>query len=350
MALSLKGVTKQFGSVVAVDDVSLTIPDGQLVCFLGPSGCGKTTLLRVIAGFEAITQGRVYRDDIDITELPAYRRGFGMVFQSLALFPHLSVAGNIGYSLRIRGVDRRARKERVNELLNLVRMPGMGSRHVSQLSGGQRQRVAFARAWAQEPTLLLLDEPLSALDAKLRESMQVELRMLHERLKITTVLVTHDQREAITLSDQVVVMCEGRVEQVGTPEEIYGSPANTFVADFIGKSNLLPAMVRDRSTVELDGYSFVVSAMPENAVAGDKVTLSVRPEDVRLHQDRQARPNTMTGRIRFLRNTGEAVETFVEFGDITVVSIALRGQGFDGVVDAEVTVELPAHAARVLVR
>ena len=204
--LILEEIDKNFGSVVAVQDVNLHLPHGQFVCFLGPSGCGKTTLLRLIAGLEKPSRGSIMLDGEVITHQPAHQRNFGMVFQSLALFPHLTVGENIAYSLRVRKVDKTARRQRIEELLNLVRLSGFTDRHISQLSGGQRQRVAMARALAIEPRLFLLDEPLSSLDAKLREDMQVELRMLQQRLKVTTVLVTHDQREAMTMSDLVVVM------------------------------------------------------------------------------------------------------------------------------------------------
>ena len=210
------------------------------ICLLGPSGCGKTTLLRCIAGLETPTAGRIWLDGQDLTDAPAHKRNFGMVFQSLALFPHLSVGENIAYGLRIRGVDQRARSQRAEELLELVRLPGVIDRPVSQLSGGQRQRVAIARALALNPKLFLLDEPLSALDAKLREAMQIELRLLQRRLGISTIVVTHDQREAMTMADIVVVMDHGRVQQVASPLDTYRSPSNAFVADFIGISNLVP--------------------------------------------------------------------------------------------------------------
>ena len=213
--LSLKGVTKNFGSVVAVSEVDLDLPDGKLISFLGPSGSGKTTLFRLVAGLEPPTAGAVFLDGRNITGIPTHKRNMGMVFQSFALFPHLTVGQNVAYGLRIRGVDKQTRKQRIDELLELVRMPGVADRHISQLSGGQQQRVAMARALALEPVLFLLDEPLSALDAKLREAMQVELRQLQKRLGITTIVVTHDQREAMTISDFVVVLDEGVVQQVG---------------------------------------------------------------------------------------------------------------------------------------
>src|SRR5262245_987914 len=237
--LRLEQVGKSFGHVAAVSDVDLEFPNGKFVCLLGPSGCGKTTLLRLIAGLELPTTGRILLDGADLTHTPAHKREFGMVFQSLALFPHLTVGENIAYALNIRGADKAARRKRADELLELVRLPGVADRHVSQLSGGQRQRVAIARALALNPKLFLLDEPLSALDAKLREAMQVELRLLQQRLGISTIVVTHDQREAMTMADIVVIMDRGKVQQVAAPLDTYRNPANAFVADFIGISNLI---------------------------------------------------------------------------------------------------------------
>ena len=218
--LSLIDITKQFGQVTAVSDVNLHLDGGNMVSFLGPSGCGKTTLLRMIAGLDLPTRGHVRLGDRDLTHTPAHQRNMGMVFQSLALFPHLSVGDNITYGLKVRGASRDERASRAEQLLELVRLPGIAGRHISQLSGGQRQRVAIARALALEPDVFLLDEPLSALDANLREAMQIELRQLQQRLGITTIVVTHDQSEAMTMSDLVVVMSDAQVQQVGPPLEI----------------------------------------------------------------------------------------------------------------------------------
>src|SRR5215207_258619 len=223
--LVLDRLTKRFGAFAAVEDVSLSVAHGTFVCLLGPSGCGKTTLLRMIAGLEEPSSGRIVLDGSDITRLEAHQRDFGMVFQSLALFPHLTVRDNIAYPLRIRGAPAAEQRARVDELLALVHMPGFGDRPISKLSGGQRQRIAIARALARSPRLFLLDEPLSALDAKLREAMQVELRQLQRQLGITTIVVTHDQREAMTMADLIVVMHAGQIRQVGSPVEIYRRPS-----------------------------------------------------------------------------------------------------------------------------
>src|SRR5580704_3374331 len=220
LGLEVRQLSKHYGSQRVVSDVSLTVPSGQFVCFLGPSGCGKTTLLRMIAGLEAPTSGRILINDRDITDTPVHERNFAMVFQALALFPFLNVEENIAYSLRFRTINAQQRHEMVRDLLALIKLPDIGKRRIEQLSGGQRQRVAIARALAQEPMLFLLDEPLSALDARLRDHMQVELRLLQQKLRLTTILVTHDQREAMTLADSIVIMAEGRVQQVGSPQEV----------------------------------------------------------------------------------------------------------------------------------
>ncbi|BBE73457.1 ABC transporter ATP-binding protein [Oharaeibacter diazotrophicus] len=311
--LVLDGVTKAFGSARAVDGVSLHVPAGTFVCLLGPSGCGKTTLLRMIAGLETPTAGAVTVGGRDLTAVPAHARGFGMVFQSLALFPHLTVAENITYPLRIRGVDRAKTAARVAELLDLVRLPGFGDRAVTRLSGGQRQRVAIARALAVDPGLFLLDEPLSALDAKLREQMQVELRQLQRRLGITTIVVTHDQREAMTMADLVVVMSGGRIRQAAPPAEVYRRPADAFVADFIGSSNILDARPAPGGLAVAGGL-LPGLALPAGATAAK---VSVRPEDLA-----PVPPGTghLEGVVRFVRDLGASVETFVEADGVTLVA------------------------------
>ena len=277
--LVLNNVTKQFGTFTAVENVHLSVPHGTFVCLLGPSGCGKTTLLRMIAGLEDPTNGAILLDGADITRVPTHKRNLGMVFQSLALFPHLSVGENIAYPLRIRGAAREEQKKRVDELLTLIHLSGYGDRPVSKLSGGQRQRVAIARALALSPRLFLLDEPLSALDAKLREAMQVELRQLQQKLGITTIVVTHDQREAMTMADTVVVMNGGHIRQAASPIEIYRKPADTFVADFIGSTNLIETQADSSGAATIFGHRVQGLVLPAGA---QKATISVRPEDVHL--------------------------------------------------------------------
>ncbi|MBV8627690.1 MAG: ABC transporter ATP-binding protein, partial [Paraburkholderia sp.] len=308
--LTLQSVTKRFNGASAVDNVDLSVPDGKLVCFLGPSGCGKTTLLRMIAGLETPTSGSVTFAGKDITYAPANRRDFGMVFQSLALFPHMTVAQNIAYPLRLRKIDKAAQSRRITELLELIQLPHMANRPVTQLSGGQRQRVAIARAIASSPKLLLLDEPLSALDAKLREAMQVEIRLLQQRLGITTIMVTHDQREAMTMADEIVVMERGRIAQVGKPLDIYRDPVSEFVADFIGLGNILPVRHDGQGGVSLPGGQQIVVANPARVAAGtDDIRLLIRPEDVCVKPaSTDAACNHLRGTVTFIRDVGATLE------------------------------------------
>ena len=320
-SLTLEGIRKQFGAVVAVRDVNLALPDGQFVCFLGPSGCGKTTLLRLIAGLEKPTEGCILLGGRDITHLPAHKRNFGMVFQSLALFPHLTVGQNVAYSLRVRGFGKATQRERAARLLELVQLSGFMDRHITQLSGGQRQRVAIARALAIEPQLFLLDEPLSALDAKLRESMQLELRELQQRLGLTTILVTHDQREAMTMSDQVVVMGpDNRIHQMGSPLDIYRHPIDKFVADFIGSSNLLPGACSGVNEVLIGQKRLTVDELPQNVSAGTPVTVSVRPEDIVVLPGTEDKQNGLAGTVSFIRDVGSSVELYLDCEGIQIIS------------------------------
>ncbi|MDR9393892.1 MAG: ABC transporter ATP-binding protein [Roseovarius sp.] len=316
--LSLRGMTKRFGRLAAVEDVSLEIPDGTFVCLLGPSGCGKTTLLRLLAGLEVPSDGRLIVAGEDQTAVPPEKREFGMVFQSLALFPHLSVAENIAYPLMIRGRPRAEARARAEELLDLVQLSGLGDRRIHQLSGGQRQRVAIARGLAIDPQVFLLDEPLSALDANLREHMQVELRQLQKRLGVTTIVVTHDQKEALTMADVVIVMNEGRVQQVGSPMEIYRDPANAFVAGFIGTSNLLPCTLTADNSIEVSGFRFAVDKSDRiKSDPGTGLVLSVRPEDVRLG----AADTGLTAKVTFIRDLGESIQYVLEQGDHEITAL-----------------------------
>jgi len=314
--LELRGISKRFGSVAAVDHVQLSVPQGSFVCLLGPSGCGKTTLLRMIAGLEDPTEGAILIDGEDITAVPTHQRNFGMVFQSLALFPHLTVDENIAYPLRIRGASRAEQRKRACELLELVQLPGFADRSITQLSGGQRQRVAIARALALKPRLFLLDEPLSALDAKLREAMQVELRQLQQQLGITTIVVTHDQREAMTMADMVVVMGGGRIRQAAPPVEIYRRPADSFVADFIGSTNLLALQADAHGAATALGHALHDIRVPAGARTA---TLSIRPEDVQLTA---AHEGMLTGQVSFVRDLGATIETFVEVGGQRIVAVS----------------------------
>lgn len=298
----LSGVSKSFGNTRAVEPTDLTFAKGQLTALLGPSGCGKTTLLRMIAGLEDPTRGKIHLGAEDITALPAHKRKFGMVFQSFALFPHYNVRENVAYSLIIDGTPKPEALEKADALLGTVQLNRFGDRRIGELSGGQRQRVAIARALAQEPQVFLLDEPMSALDAKLREDMQVELRLLQQRLGITTIVVTHDQREAMTMADKIVVMSNGRVEQVAPPQEIYHRPANAFVADFIGKANFFDGTYQN-SGVAIAGHALDVQA---NFAAGSPVRLAIRPESTRLQA--AAGPNCIHAEVSFVRDLGPVRE------------------------------------------
>ena len=342
--LSLKDVTKRFGDFTAVDAVNLDVPHGTFVCLLGPSGCGKTTLLRMIAGLEDPSEGAILLDGKDITPVPTHRRDFGMVFQSLALFPHLTVGQNIAYPLRIRDRPREEQARRVDELLKLIHLSGFADRPVAKLSGGQRQRVAIARALALSPRLFLLDEPLSALDAKLREAMQVELRQLQQRLGVTTIVVTHDQREAMTMADLVVVMGEGRIRQAAPPIEIYRRPADAFVADFIGSTNLLATSADGAGRATVFGRPVPGLSMPSGLA---KAVLSIRPEDVRLAG---VGGGTFDGTVTFVRDLGATIETFVEAGGETIVAVATPRDKPDVAVGQTIGVVLSPDACVVLER
>jgi len=284
-ALELLRVSKTFGPVIAVDGVSLTVAPGEFLTLLGPSGSGKTTTLMMIAGFESATAGEIMLDGRPLTRVPPYRRNLGMVFQHYALFPHMTVYDNVAFPLRTRGATRTETNQRVAEALDRVHLPGYGARFPAQLSGGQQQRVALARALAYRPPVLLMDEPLGALDKKLREQMQLEIKHIQRELQLTVIYVTHDQEEALTMSDRIVVMRHGRVVQLGPPEDLYERPIDRFVADFIGQSNFLEVTVRSvqdgiATAVTDDGLD--VSLVGEAGAEGTRVTLALRPERVRL--------------------------------------------------------------------
>ncbi len=319
--VDLEGVQKVYGANAVVRNFDLSIARGEFVSFLGPSGCGKTTTLRMIAGFEIPTAGTIRIDGRDVTDLRPNQRNVGMVFQSYALFPNLTVAENIGFGLKVARQPREAIARRVAEMLAIIKLPQLGARYPYQLSGGQQQRVALARALAVSPQVLLLDEPLSALDAKIRISLRSEIRALQQELGITTVYVTHDQEEALSMSDRIVVMNEGRVEQVGTPFEIYNRPATRFVASFVGTLNVFDARILDPATgrVSVDGQELVAARGLESARAGDVRTIALRPESVTLGEP-DAGHNRMTGTIEDVAFLGSVVRIKVRFGD-SVVSL-----------------------------
>jgi putative spermidine/putrescine transport system ATP-binding protein len=285
--LELRDVRKVYGGVTAVDRVSLTLARGEFVSLLGPSGSGKTTTLQMIAGLVRATSGEIRLDGREVTPLPPYKRNIGMVFQNYALFPHLTVARNIAFPLEMRSVSRTEIDKRVADALRLVDLPGYGERYPRQLSGGQQQRVALARAIVFEPNLLLMDEPLGALDKKLREQMQIEIKHLHQRLGVTIIYVTHDQDEALVMSDRIAVFNAGRIEQIGTPDDLYERPRTRFVAEFIGESNVIPATMVGKAGPHLvvkAGSVNLQAAGDETEAPGTPVLVSLRPERLRISQ------------------------------------------------------------------
>ena len=315
-AVLFKNVSRHFGEVKAVDEVTLEIQHGEFFSMLGPSGSGKTTCLRMIAGFDRPTSGQIFLYGQDVSNLPPYERSVNTVFQDYALFPHMTVEDNIGYGLMIKGAPKTERMKQVEEMLELVRLPGFGYRKPSQLSGGQRQRVALGRALINHPKVLLLDEPLGALDLKLRQQMQVELKAIQKRVGITFIFVTHDQEEALTMSDRIAVFNEGKIEQVGTPAEIYEHPASTFVAGFVGTSNLVSGEVAKR-------------------VTGSDARFSIRPEKIHLATVDDKVDDDMfyaDGKVRDVIYLGLYTRYLVELdggGDLVVVEQNLRTTSMD---------------------
>jgi putative spermidine/putrescine transport system ATP-binding protein len=289
-------VRKTFGTNVALEGLELEVRDGELISLLGPSGCGKTTALRIAAGFERADSGSVLVASNDITHQPPHKRNMGMVFQSYSLFPNLTVAGNVEYGLRTRGIAKPERQRRVTEMLDLVQLGSMAHRYAHQISGGQQQRVALARALAIRPQVLLLDEPLSALDAKVRATLRDEIRRIQTELGITTLFVTHDQEEALAISDRVGVMSNGHLEQLGPPTEVYRHPSSAFVARFVGSMNEMPAVVRGPDAVAVGDYVVTTPAVGRHGT-GDSVLFLVRPEDMALgNGEATGIPGTVTGR------------------------------------------------------
>ena len=302
--LHIEGLTKKFGEFVALRDISLDVYVGEFVCFLGPSGCGKTTLLRCIAGLDIQTVGRIIQDDQDISTLPPNARDFGIVFQSYALFPNLTVRKNLAYGLENRRMKKGAIAKRVEELLELVGLTGHGTKYPAQLSGGQQQRVALARALATSPGLLLLDEPLSALDAKVRVHLRHEVKELQRRLGVTTIMVTHDQEEALTMADRIVVMDHGIISQVGTPVEIYRDPASPFVADFVGTMNFLPGSEVAPQRLRLGTVELTCRNGLDGLEPGKAITLCIRPEDLAVRNSGGDAPNSAVARVNTLEFLG----------------------------------------------
>jgi putative spermidine/putrescine transport system ATP-binding protein len=313
--LHIEQLVKAFGTNTVVKNVDLSFERGEFVSLLGPSGCGKTTILRMIAGFERPTSGRIVVEGKDITDQNPNQRKIGMVFQAYALFPNMNVADNIGFGLKIAGTRREEARARVEEMLTLIGMSGFGKRFPFELSGGQQQRVALARALAPRPRMLLLDEPLSALDAKIRVSLREQIRAIQRELGITTVFVTHDQEEALSISDRIVVMNAGNVEQFGAPFEIYNRPASRFVATFVGTLNTLQATVADAAakTVSIDGQLVTIPALPATARSGEAIALTMRPEAVTLANG-VSRDIMLDGTISEVNFLGSVIRLKVDLG------------------------------------
>jgi iron(III) transport system ATP-binding protein len=310
--LSVRGLSKNFGKFKALDRVDLDVKRGEFVCFLGPSGCGKTTLLRAIAGLDAQSEGKIFINGRDVSDAPPSERDFGIVFQSYALFPNLTIADNIGYGLVNQKLDSQKIKARVSELLTLVGLSEQATKYPVQLSGGQQQRVALSRALATSPGLLLLDEPLSALDARVRLRLRDEIRGLQRRLGVTTIMVTHDQEEALTMADTIVVMNHGVVEQVGTPQEIYGRPATAFVADFVGRLTMLRGKMTGPGQVRI-GDVILSCSDPSGLEVGQSVDVALRPEAVQV-SSRSGEKNSLNAVVREIEFLGAYSRASLSFG------------------------------------
>jgi putative spermidine/putrescine transport system ATP-binding protein len=314
--LSIQHVNKSFGETSVVQDFNLDVAPGEFISFLGPSGCGKTTVLRMVAGFEEPTAGKIVIGGKDVTRLKPNQRNIGMVFQAYALFPNLTVAQNVAFGLKVAGVSRADQDKRVAEMLDIIKLPQLGDRYPYQLSGGQQQRVALARALAPKPKLLLLDEPLSALDAKVRVSLREEIRAIQKELGITTIFVTHDQEEALSISDRIAVMYGGKAEQVGTPFEIYNRPSTKFVANFVGTLNVLDGTVTDPATATVrinDREVRLKKGSLNGAKAGDTLSLALRPEAIVLGKQ-AGRDASLGGEISDVSFLGSVIRVRVGLG------------------------------------
>jgi spermidine/putrescine transport system ATP-binding protein len=350
--IRLVGLVKRFEDVTAVDGIDLEVPGGEFFALLGPSGCGKTTTLRLVAGFEQPTEGRILLDGVDMARTPPHKRKVNTVFQSYALFPFLSVADNVAFGLRFQDVGKAEARRRVAEALALVQLQGLERRRPAQLSGGQQQRVALARALVLNPSVLLLDEPLGALDAKLRKALQVELKALQEAVGVTFVYVTHDQEEALTMSDRLAVMAGGRIEQVGPPTELYEAPATTYVAGFLGVANLFQATAAGTgaSPCRVRLGEFELEAAGGDTAASGEVKVVIRPERVRLEPYGSTGPNRVPGMVERLVYQGPATQLVVRLanGESLQALVQNQGEPMSWQQGTAIAVHLPSDALRVL--
>jgi len=343
-ALRLSGIEKHYGGTVAVAGIDLDVAEGEFVTLLGPSGCGKTTTLGLIAGFFPPTSGEIYLKGKPVADLPSFRRDIGVVFQDYALFPHMTAAQNVAFGLRMRKVGAAETDKRVQDALDLVKLGGLGARRPLQMSGGQRQRVALARALVINPAVLLLDEPLSNLDLKLREEMRIEIVSIQRRLGITTVFVTHDQGEALVMSDRIAVMNHGRIEQIGDPASIYETPATRFVAEFIGRMNMISGTVTPERGVRIGDQVFAIE-VPAGAASGASVHVAIRPERARLTSMRADDGISLPGTVRQVFYLGATREVHVDLASGEKGFVQLHNDGSDAGLKAGSAVWLSASAA-----
>jgi len=348
-SVSLRGITKRYGSIVVNDTIDLDVVEGEFLTLLGASGSGKTTLLRIVAGLDRCDSGTVCIEGRDVTNLPARQRNLGMVFQQYSLFPHMTISENISYGLKLRGWSRRETRERVAEMLDMVRLPGVEDRLPRQLSGGQQQRVALARALAAKPEVMMLDEPLGALDLKLRKQLQIELKRIHQQTGTTFLFVTHDQEEALSMSDRIAVLRDGRIEQLASAQEVYLRPSSSFVADFIGEADLLACVRRDAKTAVIEEINHPIDM--EAPAGSSRFKLVVRPEHVRIFKSKGK--NRFPGKIRGIRFEGATSLYHVQINDRTTVKSRTLGAPMSGLsIGDDVWIEisgtnvvLPADAA-----
>jgi iron(III) transport system ATP-binding protein len=347
--LSVKKVNKHFGKFQALKDVNFDVQEGEFVCILGPSGCGKTTLLRVIAGLESQSEGEINQNNKNISQLPPDQRDFGIVFQSYALFPNLTVKNNISFGLKTRKQNKDVIDRRVDELLNLVGLSDHINKYSAQLSGGEQQRVALARALAPSPGLLLLDEPLSALDAKVRQHLRLEIKNLQRKLGVTTIMVTHDQEEALTMADRIILMNKGVIEQEGSPQDIYSKPTTAFSANFIGTTNLFKANKISSNSIEIHGSILECN----DDIKDDVSTVTIRPEDVKI-SNRENNQNIFTGTVKELEFLGSNIRGHIEVNfksqtDIVICNFASEYiQNHNIQKDTSINISLQPHAIKIV--